>query len=72
MARTVQEKIDANDIAIAAIEGGAQSYTTADGRTVTKASLATLYDERDRLRTQLAMTRSNATGRARMTFKGAG
>jgi hypothetical protein len=49
MARDKQTQLDDVDSAISAIENGAQSYTLAEGRTVTKANLKTLYEERKRL-----------------------
>lgn len=53
MARTTQEQLDAVDLAIAAIEGGAQSYSI-DNRSFTRADLAALYAERRRLTALLA------------------
>lgn len=66
MARTLQQQIDDNDAAIAAIESGAQSYTTADGRTVTRASLQTLYDSKTRLEGRLA---SATPGKVRVKLR---
>jgi len=51
MARTLAQQLDAVDSAITKIEDGAQSITH-EGRTYTRAMLATLYAERRRLETK--------------------
>lgn len=52
MARTTQQQLDAVDAAIAAIEGGAQSFTVL-GRLYQRGQLQTLYAERNRLEQKL-------------------
>lgn len=52
MARTTQQQLDAVDGAIAAIEGGAQSFSVL-GRLYQRGNLRDLYAERTRLQQQL-------------------
>lgn len=49
MAKTYTDQLDEVQLAITAIEGGAQSYTGTSGRSVTRADLKTLYDREERL-----------------------
>lgn len=51
--RNLEERLAAIDEAIAAIEGGAQSYNVG-GWSITRASLGELYKERRQLEIQLA------------------
>jgi hypothetical protein len=60
MATLAQQLTSVQD-AISAIEGGAQSITSADGRTYTRASLATLYDREK----SLLLRTERASGQAR-------
>lgn len=64
--RTLAEKIADLDAAIAAIEAGAQSITTADGRTYTRANIRDLYERADRLEAKAA--RAASAGRTRAEF----
>lgn len=59
MARSTQEQLDACDAKIAAIEGGAQAYTSR-GLAVTHAQLETLYKQRERLEQKLSEENSNS------------
>lgn len=52
MARTTQQQLDAVDQGIAAIEGGAQSFTVL-GRLYQRGQLQAMYDERHRLEQKL-------------------
>ena len=61
--RTLAQKIEDNDAAIEAIETGAQSYSIA-GRTYTRADLATLYKQADRLAAKAARAASGNRTRA--------
>ena len=58
--KTTEERLCTIDEAIYAIEHGAQSYNLGS-YSVTKASLATLYAERDKLITQLENERGGGT-----------
>jgi hypothetical protein len=63
VARTLQQQLDDVDAAIARIEGGAQSYTVSgaeSGVSYTRADLAELYKQRDRL--QAAVNRGTTGG----------
>lgn len=53
MARSLQQQYDDNDAAIHAVETGAQAFSEG-GDSATKATLATLYKERDRLERLIA------------------
>jgi len=52
MAATLADQLDSVQTAIAAIEGGAQSYTI-NGRSFTRADLATLYAREERILTKI-------------------
>jgi hypothetical protein len=58
---TLAQQLTSVQAAIAAIEGGAQSITAADGRTYTRASLQTLYDREK----ALLLRTERASGQAR-------
>lgn len=60
MAKTYAEQLDAVQLAIDAIEGGAQSYTGISGRALTRADLKTLYDREERL--MLRVQRETSAG----------
>jgi hypothetical protein len=51
--QSYSEQLESVQAAIAAIEGGAQSYTSG-GKTLTKADLKTLYDREKYLRGMVA------------------
>lgn len=70
MARTKQEQYDDIDAALVAIERGAQSYTCADGRTVTKGNTFQYYAERRELARELATATPGAI-RLKPRFGGA-
>jgi hypothetical protein len=70
MAQTLAERIVSIETAITAIETGAQSYQV-NGRTFTRATLKTLYDERRELVKEIAdesvSTASGSGGGGRRT-----
>ncbi len=69
MARTLQEQLDSVDAAIAAIEGGAQSYTTVLGQVVTRGNLAAMYARQIELQGLLAAEElSGVDGGARINI----
>ncbi len=53
-------------LAIAKIEGGAQSYTTASGRQLSRGDLAELYEREQWLRAQVARETGGSSGGIRV------
>ena len=64
--KTYTEQLESVQAAIAAIEGGAQSYSIA-GRSMTKADLAALYMREERL-LPLALRESSGRNGARVRY----
>lgn len=57
----LQKQLDSVNKAIADVEDGAQSYTL-NGRTLTRASLGRLYDQRDKLEMRIAIANNGGRG----------
>ncbi len=57
----LQKRLDSLNKAIEAIEDGAQSYIL-NGRTLTRASLQTLYSQRDKLELRIAFAANGGRG----------
>lgn len=63
MASTLAEKLASVQAAIAAVEGGAQSYTDDDGHNITYPPLEVLYLREDRLQRKID---GQSTGRIKV------
>jgi hypothetical protein len=62
VARTRQQQLDDVDAAIAAIEQGAQSYTTPLGHTFVRGNLGEMYRQRDQLQGEVALEAAAGDG----------